>query len=229
VEVVVREGPKEVATVVAAKFVTRVDVVPTRRVVVPAVTEIGGLKFVDMGTQRWTAQNVELVKYNDDTAIREVSNTGEYVDALIAEGEGIGKGVWLYLDYNSGNFEIGDKNRLYTMGVRGQICPAGWRMPTEADWMALIAFVQAELRKSGKVGTDAEVWAELQDGEFKAVMAGYMNVSGNTYDPTTSTAWMVAEGAGEAWRGAIVIYEENAGFTVEKGVVCAASIRLIAE
>jgi hypothetical protein len=29
--------------------------------------------------------------------------------------------------------------------------------------------------------------------------------------------------------GAIVIYEEKAGFRVEKGVACAASIRLIAE
>jgi uncharacterized protein (TIGR02145 family) len=235
----VREGPKEAATVVAAKFVTRVDVVPTRRVVVPAgQAEIGGLRFVDMGAQRRTAQNVELVEYNDGMAIREVSSTGEYVTPSI-EGEG----VWLYLDFNSGRFEIGDKNRLYTMGVRGQICPAGWRMPTEEDWMALIAFVRAELKKrSGKeTVTDAEVWAELRDGEFKAVMTGYMDwmgvVNGVIDDPvtgrgrTTSTAWMVAEGGGgEAGRGAIVIYgEEKAGFRLMRDVQCAASIRLIAE
>ena len=68
--------------------------------------------------------------------------------------------------------------------------------------MALIALVRAELQKRGKKGTDAEVWAELRDGEFKAVMAGYMNFGGNVYDVTddpvtgrgrtTSTAWMVA-------------------------------------
>ncbi len=68
--------------------------------------------------------------------------------------------------------------------------------------MALIALVRAELHKRGKKGTDAEVWAELRDGEFKAVMAGYMNFGGNVYDVTddpvtgrgrtTSTAWMVA-------------------------------------
>ncbi len=202
-----REGPKEVAT-----FSGSVDVVPTRRVVVPAVTEIGGLSFVDMGAQRWTAQNVDVVKYNDASVIPQVTDTVKYEEALCAEREGGGGGVWLYLEYNSGFYEIGTTNRLYTMGVRGQISPAGWRMPTEADWMALIAFVQAELRKSGKVGTDAEVWAKLRDGEFKAVMAGYMNgqsiVFDAIYDPdtgrarTTSTAWMVAEGgAGEAGRG----------------------------
>jgi hypothetical protein len=107
--------------------------------------------------------------------------------------------------------------------------------------MALFGFIRAELQKRGKQGTDAEVWEELRDGEFKAVMAGYMNGSGTIpyaiEDPvtgrsrTTSTAWMVAEGgAGKVGRGAIVIYEEEkAGFRVAKGVVCAASIRLVAE
>jgi uncharacterized protein (TIGR02145 family) len=84
-----------------------------------------------------------------------------------------GNGVWMYLDYDCGVFDI--RGRLYTMGVRNRVCPAGWRMPTEAEWMELIEFIRGELQKrSGQIVTDAEVWASLRDGEFKAVMAGYM-------------------------------------------------------
>jgi uncharacterized protein (TIGR02145 family) len=240
-----REGPKEVAM-----FSGSVDVVPTRRVAVPAVTEIGGLSFVDMGAQRWTAQNVDVVQYNDSTVIPEglfdVDGIGLTFLAQLGENECAaesaifnGTGAWMYL-VSGVEYTIGTKNRLYTMGVRNRVCPAGWRMPTEADWMALIEFVRAELQKSGKPGTDAEVWAELREGKFKAVMAGFMNdcfPQGPPYNNVT--AWMIAhDGRGEPFHGAYVKYWEGGGqwdppdtvptFSVEREKMGAVSIRLIA-
>ncbi len=232
-------------------FSGSVDVVPTRRVAVPAVTEIGGLSFVDMGAQRWTAQNVDVVQYNDGNVIPEglfdVEGIGLAFLAQLGENECAaesaipnGTGAWMYL-VGGVEFTIGTTNRLYTMGVRNRVCPTGWRMPTEADWMALIAFVRAELQKSSgkETVTDAEVWAELQDGEFKAVMAGFMRDSNPQGPPYNNvTAWMIAHEPIEQVNGAYVKYWEGGGqwdrpdtvptFSVEREKTGAVSIRLIA-
>jgi uncharacterized protein (TIGR02145 family) len=157
---VVTEGKGEV------KFVSRVEVVP--RVVVPAVTEIGGLRVVRIGAQTWTAANVAL---------------GEDADEVRGEtwpdrGAAVPRHAWCYYDNDKKNEMYG---RLYTRSdlYRRTICPRLWRIPQTGDWVTLLracgATVVVEengyVRETSVTNVDTAL-TELQMGAFKALLGG---------------------------------------------------------
>jgi uncharacterized protein (TIGR02145 family) len=212
------------------------------------LTEIGGLKPVRMGKQVWTAADVEVEEYKDGTSIAKI------VDLPPDERKENELPTWDVLDKGGtvgGWFRFPAEatdavTKQYAMGVRGRICPAGWRMPTEADWRQLIEFVRVKVRASGKNGSDSDVWDELRDGEFKAVLGGYVRGDAqhiyppSEADPTTgyyAAAWMIAGSTGDepsffeyyggqVWQGDLVA--PATGFSVKQadGIV---AIRMIAE
>ncbi len=113
-----------------------------------------------------------------------------------------GTGAWMYLD--SGQFKIGTANRLYTMGVRNRVCPAGWRMPTAAA-NCVCTSGAAEEGESGD-GRGGVGGAPRRE-KLKAVMAGFMKDSNPQGPLPIMTAWMIShDGGGEPFHGAYVKY-----------------------
>lgn len=89
-----------------------------------------------IGTQTWMAENLKTTKYrNGDligTTLLDISN------------ESNPKYQWAYGD-NENNVAI--YGRLYSWGAvidNRNICPAGWHIPTDAEWTSLTNYLGGE-------------------------------------------------------------------------------------
>jgi uncharacterized protein (TIGR02145 family) len=115
----------------------------------PDVSDIEGntYKTVTIGTQTWMSENLKTTRYNDGVEI-----------PLITEPQ-----IWYYLKtpgYNWYNKDIGNKNKygaLYNWHTinTGKLCPTGWHVPKDAEWITLEIFMQNNgFNFDGTVDTD---------------------------------------------------------------------------
>jgi uncharacterized protein (TIGR02145 family) len=88
---------------------------------------------VSIGTQCWTKENLKVTKYNDGTLIPdETANTSWPSLVAGARSEYVAPGVTGYVStygYLYNWFAVNDSRKL---------CPAGWHVPTDAEWTIMI-------------------------------------------------------------------------------------------
>ena len=98
------------------------------------VTDASGNIYhtVKIGNQIWMVENLATQKYNDGTAILNITTTAQ-VDTLTRGN---------YLNYPSPN-DPKLNGRLYNFYAvkSGKLCPAGWHVPSEAEWQTLITTI----------------------------------------------------------------------------------------
>lgn len=143
------------------------------------VTDIDGNKYhtVAVGNQVWLAENLRVAHYRNGDPVLPVTSpeiwssltTGAYCSYLNLPENAL---VYGYL-YN-GYAILDDRN----------ICPAGWHVPSEAEWFTLIRFLGGEMAAGGKL-KEAGLghWENPNTGAengigFTALPAGYRNDSG---------------------------------------------------
>ncbi len=114
------------------------------------VTDIDGNIYpvVTIGQQQWMAQNLRTTRYADSTAITHAVTDSEWagntsgaytiyphdvVDGINSEEEMVEKYGKLY-NWHAVNH---DQN----------ICPAGWKMPDDDDWIELVNFIIADIEE----------------------------------------------------------------------------------
>jgi uncharacterized protein (TIGR02145 family) len=103
------------------------------------VADIEGNKygFVNIGTQVWLTENLKAIKYNDGTSIPLVSIQTTW-NTLTTPG---------YCWYNNDGLTYKLINgALYNWQAvnTGKLCPAGWHVPTDADWSILVTYLGGE-------------------------------------------------------------------------------------
>ena len=96
------------------------------------VTDIDGnvYHFETIGTQVWMVENLKTTKYRDGTSIPNVTinsawsslTTGAYCD---------------YSNTSSNSDVYGRMYNWYAINDTHHICPAGWHIPTDAEWTTL--------------------------------------------------------------------------------------------
>jgi uncharacterized protein (TIGR02145 family) len=150
------------------------------------VTDIDGntYKTVVIGNQEWMAENLKVSKYSDGTQIPYVAN--EYINQGNSNSWTIlNTGAYTWYNNDSINFECpyGKLYNGYAAMNSLSICPAGWHVPTEADWLAL----QNELGG----------W-ELAGSRMKSVGNAYWNwtPNSNNYEETNNSSGFSALPAG---------------------------------
>ncbi|TVQ15196.1 MAG: hypothetical protein EA361_06295 [Bacteroidetes bacterium] len=111
------------------------------------VTDIDGNVYsvITIGQQQWMAQNLRTTRYADSTAITHAVTDSEWagntngaytiyphdvVDGIDSEEEMVEKYGKLY-NWHAVNH---DQN----------ICPTGWKMPDDDDWIELVNFIMAD-------------------------------------------------------------------------------------
>lgn len=111
-----------------------------------AVADIDGNTYqtITIGTQTWMLENLKTTHYRDGTAIPNVTLTSAWT--------GLTTGAYCDMNNNPG---ISNTNgRLYNWyaisDVRN-IAPAGWHVPTDADWTTLTTYVSTHLGTSASV------------------------------------------------------------------------------
>ncbi len=96
------------------------------------VTDIDGNVYetVQIGEQLWMAENLKTTHYNDGSEIPNITNNGEW--------SGLSTGA--YSDYmnNPTNSETyGRLYNWYTVDDDRGVCPTGWHVPSDEEFMAL--------------------------------------------------------------------------------------------
>jgi uncharacterized protein (TIGR02145 family) len=132
---------------------------------------------ITIGTQRWLVENLQTTKYNDGSSINNPIDANWAADTVGAfgwiNGDIANKPVWgaLY-------------NRPATLNAKG-IAPVGTRIPNNADWDTLIAYLGTATAAGGHLKiTGTTYWAQAHadnSSGFTGVGSGYRNeTTGNS-------------------------------------------------
>ena len=159
---------------------------------------------VYIGTQQWMAENLKVTKYNDGTPIPNITDNTEWYNNTT--------GAFSY--YNNDVANNAKYGKLYnwyavspTTNVNKNVCPTGWHVPTDAEWMVLTDYLGGSNVAGGKmkeVGTTS--WNSpntdaMNTSLFTGLPAGYRNNDGYYYNiGFYGYWWSSTEGsASNAW------------------------------
>ena len=153
------------------------------------VTDIDGnaYKTVKIGNQTWMAENLKTTRYNNADLISTESSFPS-----TNEEEGF---QWAY-DNNENN--VSTYGRLYNyyaaIDSRG-ICPSGWRLPNDDEWITLTEYLGGSNVAGGKLKEDGtEHWLTPNTGAtnesgFTALPGGSRDYLGSYSNITTHGSW----------------------------------------
>ena len=88
--------------------------------------------LVDIGDQCWFAENLKTIKYNDDSPIDHPGWSN-----VTWQNNSTGAYSWPYNDSISFASRYGAFYNWYAVTNSAGLCPNGWKVPTDCDWMYL--------------------------------------------------------------------------------------------
>jgi uncharacterized protein (TIGR02145 family) len=111
------------------------------------LSDIEGNQYnvVKIGTQVWMQENLKSGKYNDGTEIPLVTD-GSAWSALTTPGY-----CWYNNDAATNKATYGAIYNWYATNGSENICPAGWHVPTDAEWTTLTTYLGGENVAGGKL------------------------------------------------------------------------------
>jgi uncharacterized protein (TIGR02145 family) len=139
-------------------------------------------KTIKIGTQTWMAENLRTTKYNDGTSIFNVTDDGDWIN--------IPSGAYCW--YNNDVSNKATYGALYnwyalnaTTNGNKSICPAGWHIPSDAEWTTLNTYLGtntagAQLKEIGSTHWQATNTGDNSSG-FTALPSGFRNSNDGTF------------------------------------------------
>lgn len=106
------------------------------------VTDADGNVYqsVRIGDQVWTVENLKTTKYNDGTPISHVPDPAAWYNLYTT---GSTTGAYCYYDNNTANkAKYGALYNWHAVNT-GKLAPAGWHVPTDAEWTQLEEYLIA--------------------------------------------------------------------------------------
>jgi uncharacterized protein (TIGR02145 family) len=171
------------------------------------VTDIEGniYQTILIGTQTWMAENLKTNKYNDNSSIPRVTDNTAWANLATP-----GFSWYNNEDVPTGN-TYGALYNWYAVNT-GNLCPAGWHVPTDAEWHTLILFLDPnatlsnpeslnagnKLKESGTTHWQGPNTGATNESGFKAIPGGsrdingafsHLGSSGYWWGSDNSTAW----------------------------------------
>jgi uncharacterized protein (TIGR02145 family) len=187
----------------------------------PMVNDIDGNMYnsVRIGSQIWMVQNLRVTRYRNGNLIGTTSPI-----SLNISNETNPKYQWVY---NGNQSFVAIYGRLYTWFAatdNRQICPEGWRLPSESDLIKLINYLGGESEAVGKIkGTGITYWLNTNLGAtntsgFTALPAGYRWEHGAFSGMGDNSYWWFSLGGWNIVRNSDVLvkggYVPSLGFSV---------------
>ncbi len=136
----------EEVTVTVGSTGTDAGVLSTCNTMFGTITDIDGNIYptVLIGNQLWMADNLRTATYANGEPIANVTNNNVWIFSS--------SGAWCNYDNNVANETVYGKlyNWLTTVDPRG-LCPAGWHVPTDAEWTILTDYLGGLSLAGGKM------------------------------------------------------------------------------
>ena len=170
---------------------------------VPTVTDVDGNTYgtVKIGTQVWMAENLKTTKYLNGNLIGTTTPA-----TLDISGETTPKYQWAY-DGNESN--VNTYGRLYTWYAvtdSRNVCPTGWHVPTDAEWVTLTTYLGSlsggRLKESGTTHWQTPNTDAINDSKFSALPSSIRYYDGTFSDLGWDCYWWSAtegDDATDAW------------------------------
>jgi len=161
------------------------------------LTDIDGNVYntVTIGSQVWMVENLKVTKFNDGTVIPYVTNHLEWSDLESA-------GYCFYDNDLSNKNTYGALYNGYAVS-NGKLCPTGWHVPTNKEWIILTDYLGGENIAGGKlkeIGT--KYWSSPNEGAsnetgFTALPGGYRGTDNiNSRQMKTDGFWWSSSNVG---------------------------------
>jgi uncharacterized protein (TIGR02145 family) len=113
---------------------------------------------VTIGTQVWMADNLKTTKFSDASPIPLVTDNTAWSN-LSTPGY-----CWYDNDESTNKDTYGALYNWYTVGA-GNLCPAGWHVPSDAEWEFLVTYLGGASITGGKLKeTGTAHWADPNTG-----------------------------------------------------------------
>jgi uncharacterized protein (TIGR02145 family) len=118
------------------------------------VTDVDGNVYciVTIGTQVWMAENLKVTHYRNGDPIPNVTDNTEWT--------GLSNGAYCNYDNDPGNLATyGCLYNWYAVNDSCGIAPAGWHVPTDAEWQTLVYYLGGSSYAGGKMKTTGTIEA----------------------------------------------------------------------
>lgn len=137
----------------------------------PTVTDVDGHTYpvVTIGAQCWMAANLRVARYRDGSAIPNVTDNATW--------NGLTTGAWCHFGNNAGHDTVyGKLYNWYAVEDPRGVCPLGWHVPLDDEWIQLADFLGGESVAGGAMKTTGDL--ESGTGLWHAPNTGATNSSG---------------------------------------------------
>jgi len=201
-QVVPRSEPTQMreTTTVNEQIVPRSE--PTQMQAKTTVTDIDGNTYrtVKIGDQWWMAENLRVTHYRNGDAIPHITDGTEW--SKLTTGA--------YCEYDNSSANVATYGRLYNwyaVSDNRNIAPAGWHVPSDAEWQTLVDYLGGEFVAGGKmkeIGTthwDSPNQGATNVSGFTALPGGYRSSDGGFFTlGSTTYFWSSKElNSNHAW------------------------------
>jgi len=146
-------------------------------------------KTVTIGTQVWMAENLKTTKFRDGKPIPYVMVNATWADLTI------GAYCWSNNDASVNKVTYGALYNWYAVNDSRNIAPAGWHIPSEAEWATLTTFLKGRSLAGGELKeTLTSHWSSPNSGAtnssgFTALPGGYRKKDGAFSNVNVMGGW----------------------------------------
>jgi uncharacterized protein (TIGR02145 family) len=128
---------------------------------------------IEIGTQQWMTQNLDVTTYRNGDIIPQVTDPIDW-DALTT-------GAWCYYNNDPANGAIyGKLYNWYAVNDSRGLAPAGWHIPSDAEWTTLGTHLGGNAVAGGKMKTTGTTWNSPNSGATNE--SGYSGLPGGVRD-----------------------------------------------
>lgn len=131
---------------------------------------------IQIGSQTWMAENLGTTTFSDGTPIDRVEDYEGWANLDIP--------AYCWYNNDSANRdEFGAFYNYYTIET-GKLCPEGWRIPTDEDWIELesylggAAFAGGAMKETGTAHWKSPNTLASNESGFTALPGGYRSYNG---------------------------------------------------
>jgi len=163
------------------------------------VTDIDGnvYRTVTIGTQCWMLENLKTTRYNDGTTI--------LTNLAGTDWQNNYTGACAYYNMDTANLRLFGRVYNWYAVSTGKLAPAGWHVPTLAEWTTLANFLGGVSVAGGKMRSVDASWYSTAGADnssgFTALGAGHRLTYGTAYSDLTIRAFFWAIDAANAGNG----------------------------